>query len=187
MDLKPWKVLKKEDVSPSKWFPVERHEVELPNGNIVDDYYLSSMGDFVMIVPVSKSKEIFFVKQYKHGVGEIVIELPAGFIKPEQSMEGAAVAELEEETGIKVETTDLIKLGKLSNLPTKLLNYSNSFLVKDVEVNSVQNFDENEEIEVLKIPAEEVLEQIKTGKIWMADTIAVLMLAYLQHPDIFSI
>lgn len=81
--VKKWKILEETDISPSPWFPLFKHKVELPNGRIVDDYYLSKMGNVVMILPINKKKEIVFVQQYKHGANDVVIELPAGRIKHE--------------------------------------------------------------------------------------------------------
>ncbi|MFD2147224.1 hypothetical protein [Mucilaginibacter antarcticus] len=38
-EIKKWTVLSEEDVSPSPWFPVIKHTVQLANGNVVDDYF----------------------------------------------------------------------------------------------------------------------------------------------------
>lgn len=48
--MKSWKVLKETDVSPSKWFPVKQHQVELPNGNIVEDYFITTLDNVGMIL-----------------------------------------------------------------------------------------------------------------------------------------
>src|SRR3989344_5360996 len=93
--IKKWKLLKEEDISPSQWFPLFKHKVQLPNGKIVD-YYLSKLGDVSMIVAVTTNKEVVFVRQYKHGAGEIVIELPAGRIRKGNIPEREAIMELEE-------------------------------------------------------------------------------------------
>jgi len=56
--MKKWKIIKEVDVSPSKWFPVLQHTVELPNGKIVDDYFFSPLGNVVMILPITSKNEI---------------------------------------------------------------------------------------------------------------------------------
>lgn len=185
--MKNWKTLNKEDVSPSKWFPVERHEVELANGKIVDDFYISPMGEFVMILPITKQQEIIFVKQYKHGAGEIVLELPAGYLDKGKTLTEMAVIELREETGIDVNESELKPLGKFINLPTKLNNKTHAFLVEGVEITVEQDLDENEDIEVVKIPIAKALAMIVTGEINTADSIAVLYRANLMFKDLFSI
>src|SRR5688572_23001416 len=99
MNHKKWRVINQQDVSPSKWFPVTKEEVELPNGNVID-YYKSKLANVSMIVPITKNKEVIFVKQYKHGIEEVCIEFPAGRIENGKTAPAAAIAELSEETGI---------------------------------------------------------------------------------------
>jgi ADP-ribose pyrophosphatase len=77
-DIKKWLLLDEEDVSPSPWFPVKKHTVQLANGNIVDDYYFSPLGDVVMVLAITTQNEVVLVKQYKHALGEITLELPGG-------------------------------------------------------------------------------------------------------------
>ena len=149
--IKKWQVLKTTDVSPSKWFPIRKDKVKLTNGNVIDDFYTARLGDIVMVLPITRNKEIVFVRQYKHGVGEVLIELPAGFIPTGMTAEAAAVLELEEETGIKVRQSDLINMGKTSLFTTKTDSRVFEFAVKDVEFNSHQHLDPTENIEIMII------------------------------------
>lgn len=184
--MKKWKVLKVEDVSPSKWFPVMQHKVELPDGTIIDDYFISPMGNVVMILPITTQNEIVLVKQYKHALGEVVIELPAGFQQKGKSLEESALAELEEEVGIKTTSDNLIFLGKTANNPTKTTHVTYCYIATNLDFNSKQNLEITEDIEVLKLPPQEVLRMIHNGEIWVADSIANIMKAFFQYPDIFK-
>lgn len=47
---KKWKVLSEKDVLPSKWFPMKHHTVELASGVVVDDYFISPLGDVAMVI-----------------------------------------------------------------------------------------------------------------------------------------
>ncbi len=184
--MKKWKILKKEDVSPSKWFPVIQHKVELPNGSIIDDYFISPMGNVVMVLPVTTKNEIVLVKQYKHALGEILIELPAGFQQDGKSLEESALAELEEEVGIKTSNDNLVFLGKTANNPTKTTHVTYCYIAKDLEFNSKQNLDVTEDIEILKVYPTEVLKMVKDGEIWVADSIVNIVKAFFKYPDIFK-
>ncbi len=175
-----------EDVSPSRWFPVERHVVELPDGTIVDDYFISPLGDVVMVLPVTCDNEFVLVRQYKHAIGEIVIELPAGFQQAGKSLEETAVAELEEECGIKTAVSSLIFFGKVANNPTKTTHVTYCYLVRDAEFNSVQNLEPTEEIELLTVTPQQALTMIKNGDIWVGDSIVTIMKAFLHFPDLFA-
>jgi len=184
--MKKWKILKKEDVSPSKWFPVIQHKVELPDGMIIDDYFVSPIGNVVMILPVTTKNEIVLVKQYKHALGEILIELPAGFQQEGKSLEESALAELEEEVGIKTTADNLIFLGKTANNPTKTTHVTYCYIATNLNFNSKQNLEITEDIEILKVSPKKVLEMVKRGEIWVADTIVNIVKAYFKYPDIFK-
>lgn len=184
--MKKWKIIKEIDVSPSKWFPVLQHSVELPNGKIVDDYFISPMGNVAMVLPITKNNEIVLTKQYKHALGEILVELPAGFQQKGKSLEESALAELEEELGIKTTADNLIFLGKTANNPTKTTHVTHCYLAKNLEFNSQQNLDETEEIEIIKISPKKALEMVRSGEIWVADSVANIARAFFQYPEIFK-
>lgn len=186
MTLKKWKVLDKENVSPSKWFPIEKHKVRLPDGSVVDDYFVSPLGNVSMVLPITKNKEIYLVKQYKHGLGEIVIELPAGFQQKGKTLQQSAIAELEEEIGAVVLEENLYSLGKIANVPTKIMNITYGFLAQEVELTSDQKLEVTENIEILKIKANKVLEMVKNEEIWVTDSVVFITRAYFQFPKLFK-
>ncbi len=184
--MQKWKILNEIDVSPSKWFPIKKHEIELPNGEIINDYFITTLGKVAMILPITTENEIVFVKQYKHGVGEILIELPAGFQQKDKTIEESALAELEEETGIKTQIENLVPIGKMSNTPTKSTHVTYGFLAANLEFNSIQSFDSTEEIELLKKSPAETIEMVKNGEIWTGDSVGLIMKAYLMFPELFN-
>ncbi len=184
--IEKWKLIEEEDVSPSKWFPVMRHTVETHHNNIIDDFYIAPFGNVVMVLPITVDSEVIFVRQYKHGAGEILIELPAGFQQKDKTIEDSALAELEEETGIKTTVDNLVSLGKLCNNPTKTTHITHGFLATGLTFNSRQNFDTTENIELVKIAPNDILPMIASGQIWVGDTVAFIMKAYLLFPDIFK-
>jgi ADP-ribose pyrophosphatase YjhB (NUDIX family) len=184
--MKKWQILKQTDVSPSKWFPISRHTVQLPNGTVLDDFFLSPMGDVAMVLAVTTEGEIVLVRQYKHGVGEVTLELPGGFRQAGKSIEDSALAELEEETGIRTTPESLRFLGRAGNVPTKMNLVTHCFLAEHVEFNSVQKLDETEAIEVMCFAPRKVLEMVKDGEIWTADTVTAISLALLRHPQLFA-
>jgi ADP-ribose pyrophosphatase len=184
--MKKWKTIKTEDVSPSKWFPIERHTVELPNGKIVDDYFMSSLGNVVMIVPVTVNNEIILVKQYKHAADEILIELPAGYQQKNKTLEESALAELEEETGIRTTPGNLILLSKTVTNPTKIASTTYCYLARNLEFNSKQKFDETEDIEIVKVSAKKALDMVLSGEIWVADSVVNILKASITYPELFK-
>jgi ADP-ribose pyrophosphatase YjhB (NUDIX family) len=184
--MEKWKIIKETDVSPSKWFPVLQHTVKLPDGKIIDDYFISPMGNVAMVLPITSKNEIVLVRQYKHALGEILTELPAGFQQKGKTLEESALAELEEEVGIKTTVDNLIFLGKTANNPTKTTHVTYCYLARNLEFNSKQNFDATENIEIIKVPPLEALEMVKNGEIWVADSAVNILRAFFQAPDIFK-
>ena len=184
--MEKWKIIKEIDVSPSKWFPVLQHTVELPNGTIIDDYFISPMGNVVMVLPITSKNEIVLVKQYKHALGEIVIELPAGFQQKGKTLKESALAELEEEIGVKTTADNLLFLGKTANNPTKTTHVTYCYLAKNLEFNFQQNFEVTEDIEIIKVSPLQALEMVKKGEIWVADSVVNITRAFFQFPDIFK-
>lgn len=181
-----WEILEEEDVSPSKWYPIKKHKVKLPNGNIIDDYFVSNFGNISLILPILANGDMVFVKQYKHGLGRFVIELPAGMQQDQKTIEESAIAELEEETGISTTVENLTPLGKICQNPTKSFVITHGFLATDLLFNSEQKLDETEEIEIIVISPSVVLEMIISGEIWVADTVSMILKAQLSYPEIFA-
>jgi len=183
--IKKWKVLEREDISPSKWFPLEKQKVQLPSGTLLDDYYIGRLGNVAMIIPITSEGDITFVRQYKNGIGEIALELPAGYIEKGQTPLEAAQAELSQETGI--ETPGIEYLGELWTSPTKIDTKVFGFMVGDAVITSGQNLDETEEIEIIRISIKKELDQcILNGEINCSDTLALIHLAKIKYPQIFT-
>jgi ADP-ribose pyrophosphatase len=186
-DIQKWKVLEEEDVSPSPWFPILRHTVQLQNGQIVDDYFFAPLGDVVILVALNSKHELILVKQYKHGTAEILIELPGGMQQSGVSIIQSALNELVEETGIKARAEQLIPLGKLANNPTKTRQIVYGFILFDAEITAAQKLDSTEMINVITVPAPQVLQMVKDGEIWTVDSSAFILKAALMYPDVFGV
>ena len=97
--MKNWKIIEKEDVSPSRWFPVERHTVEVTDGSIVDDYYIAHLNPGAFVVPFDSDGNIILVREYAHALGRFVLKLPTGSVAVLDSPEEAIRKELKEELG----------------------------------------------------------------------------------------
>lgn len=172
--MKKWQTISSELAFDNKWFKVQKDAVKLPNGKILDDFYLWKEHNVAQIVAITSDNKIVLVRQYKHGAGDILIECPAGFVDENEDFETAAKRELLEETGY---IANKIKyLGKYIHNPTKSLGIVKSYLARDL-IKSKQSLDEDEEIEVLEIPINEVVQMINKGQIWTSGTISSIFLA----------
>lgn len=173
---KHWKVLKSELVFDEKWYTLRRDEVELPNGKVMDDYYVSVRPDVVLTFPVTEDGKVIFVRQYKHAAAGVFIELPGGVIDAhENHPEEAARREMLEETGYTSDDMEL--LAEVIDNPTKDTNKIYFYLARNAYKIAEQNLDESENIEVLEVPLSEVERMVLSGEICVSGSIALCLLA----------
>ena len=56
-----------------------------PDGTVIDPYYVREHAGFAVVFAVTPNDEVVFARQYKHGFGDFVLELPAGAIEVGES------------------------------------------------------------------------------------------------------
>lgn len=174
--IKKWKILQSKFVIDNKWVKIRQDEVELPNGQVIDDFFVVVRPDIALVFPVTEKQEIVFVRQYRHATGEILLELPAGSFNPKlESPEVAARRELAEETGYVADR--MFKLATLYDNPIKDTNSIHLFIAENVRFSGQQKLDLTEDIEVLLIPLPEVMGKITAGEIAVSGTLAATFLA----------
>ena len=81
--LEKWTILQSEIALNHPWCKVRRDKIKLPDGKIIDDYFVNIRPDVAIILPITNNQEIVFVKQYRHAISDFFIELPAGGFNPE--------------------------------------------------------------------------------------------------------
>ena len=174
-NLRKWQILNSQMILNHRWCQIRQDKIKLPNGKIIDDFFVAIKPDIAMVLPITHNQEIIFVRQYRHAVGEFFLELPAGlFDSQQEDAEAAAMRELQEETGYVAQ--EVQKIATLYDKPSKDTNQIHLFLAKNVIKIGEQNLDITEEIEVVLIPMESVLDQVCQGRISVAGTIAALFL-----------
>ena len=144
----------------NQWCKVRQDGVQLTNGKIIKDYFINVRPDIVLVLPLTKDRKIIFVRQYRHGIGEILLELPAGRFDPQQENSlSAAKRELEEEIGYVA--SQFTKLATLYDNPVKDTNKIHLFVAHNVAPIGKQKLDITEEIEIVLVPVDEVNAKIK--------------------------
>jgi 8-oxo-dGTP pyrophosphatase MutT (NUDIX family) len=103
----PYETLHSETVYHGGAFNVRRDEIRLPDGKAAQLDIVDHVGA-VTLVPVDDQNRVWFVRQYRHAAGEMLLELPAGMIEPGESPEDCARREIREETGLAARQIELI-------------------------------------------------------------------------------
>ena len=150
---------------------VYKDDIELPNGNPAVREYIKHQGA-VCVVPVTDKMEIVAVKQYRYPIGRVTIEIPAGKLdKGEEPLE-AAKRELSEETG--VECADIEYMGALYPSVAYTDEIIHIYLAKNL-VYGEAHTDEDEFLNVEKIPLTTFVEMVMNGEIQDSKTMAAIL------------
>ena len=176
MSITPWKVLESTYIRPR--FRIDK--CKLPNGNMLDATVIE-FSAWANILALTKNNEAVLIRQYRHGVREILWEIPGGVVEADEDPLGGVQRELLEETGYTA--AKFIQVGKLFPNPAFQTNSMYCYLALDAELVTTQNLDDGEDIEVHLIPLDELFAMTKRGEFPHALQVAALFqaFAYLER------
>ncbi len=187
--IQKWNVIKREYVMKTPWLNVRRDTCELPDGSVIDDYYVVERTDVVAIIGITEDQQIVMNYQYKHGIGEVVYEIPSGMIDEGETPEAAARRELQEETGYQVEG-EVIHLADMITSPSSESNRFSVFLVPHVVPGGKKMDHPRETIINELLPITQIAARIQDGSINNVWSVSALhhALTYLHHhhPELFQ-
>ena len=152
--------------------------VLLPNGKTATREVVEHPGG-VCVAALTDDDELLFVRQWRYPYGEETLEIPAGKrdSKDEDPLE-CGKRELQEETGATAQR--FIDLQPLYPTPGYINEIIYCYLATGLNFGE-QNTDEDEFLEVKKIPIEKAVEMILNGEIKDAKTqTAILKLKLLK-------
>lgn len=127
------------------------------------NFYRFDFPSWVNIVALTENKEMVLIRQYRFGTGKEELEIPGGAIEEGEAPLEAGLRELLEETGYSGEKGRII--GKVCPNPALQHNSCYTVLVENVRQTAAPNPDEMEDIEVLIMPVDNVLANVKDGTI----------------------
>ena len=128
----------------------------------------------VAVVPVNGEGEVILVRQPRHAAGQTLLEIPAGKLEDGEEPVECARRELQEETGFVADRLE--KLFSCYSSPGFTNELLHIFLAAGLTYTET-NPDDDEEIEIVKMPLNEAIEMIWNGGIRDAKSIAGLLAA----------
>src|SRR5882724_12709101 len=127
-----------------------------------------------VIVPAFDDGTIGLVRQYRHPAVKYLLELPAGSLNDKERPEEGAARELEEELGLVAGKIE--KLAEFFVSPGFCEEKMWLYLATDLTV-TAQRLEDDEILEIVRLPIDRALQMITDGEIEDAKTIIGLMLA----------
>ena len=178
MDLQE-KTLSSERLYDGKIIRLRRDVIELPDGKQSVREVVEHNGG-AGVAAVDERGDVWLVRQYRYPFSEVTLEVPAGKLEAGEDPGLAIVRELKEETGFTADCVEFLGV----NYPTpgycaeKLYLYLATGLHR-----GEQQLDEDEYLDVVRLPLGEAIEMVYANEIKDSKTVAALLLARKRLRD----
>jgi 8-oxo-dGTP pyrophosphatase MutT (NUDIX family) len=169
----PFELIRSETLLQGRAFKVRRDVLKTPDGRETK-LDIVEHGGSIVLVPIDEEGNLLFVRQYRHAAGGELLELPAGTRNGDEPFEDCAAREVREETGL--EAGRLQRVGGFYLAPGYSTEFMAVFLATELKDNPLQA-DEDEFLQVEKIPVKNATELFERGEILDAKSLAAWLLA----------
>ena len=145
-------------------------EITLPQGGTTLREVVRHPGAIV-VAAVDHEDQVYLVRQYRHAIGQYLLELPAGCLEPGEEPLLAAQRELREEVGLVAQ--EWVYLGAFYSTPGFVNEVLHAYLARGLgEV--PRDPDDDEDISVIRYPLSRLLDHLED--VPDAKTMATLLL-----------
>jgi len=172
-----WQRINSKLVHQNPWWQVYKDKVIRPDGS-QSYFYWDNAPSFVVVLPITKTGEIYLVGQQRYVLNQYSWEVPEGGIEKTETPLQAAKRELWEETGLRAKKFKLLTKWYNSN------GHSNQqawlYLAQDLSLNKTKELgaEPGEILKRKKVSLVELKKMIKLGKI--DDGPTILAFGYYQ-------
>ncbi len=157
-----WKTIDSHYLLKDTWATIRVDTCTKPDGVVVTPYYVYEFPNWVTALAFTKDGRIILERQYRHALGETIVEIPGGCVDTsDKDFEAAIARELLEETGYQFSRFEY--LGKTSCNPSTNTNLMHMFIAYDGELVQEQHLDLGEDLEILFVTLEELLDLLEKG------------------------
>ena len=128
----------------------------------------------IALIALDEAGCVLLVKQYRHAVRAITLEIPAGILEAGEEPPAAAQRELREETGYRAGRLD--RLGGIFTAPGFSTEYIHFFLATQLAPDRLA-MDDDEVIDLMRVPLTDAINLIQSGQIDDGKSVSGLLLA----------
>ena len=182
MPPKKWDILSTREDRSFRFFSIRTDHARSPRTGDSYDFIALEAPTWVNVIPVTPENDIVLVRQYRHGIRDITLEIPGGLLENSDSPEKTAARELQEETGYV--SDDIVNLGWVYPNPAIQNNRCYTCLARNAIPAGRQNQDDKEDIEVVLRPLGDVPAMIRSGEINHGLIIAAFQLYFLLEGNL---
>lgn len=163
--MKLWKTLSKQVVfEQAPWVKLEEHQIELPDGKVLEKWVWIDTPDFVIVVAVDEGERFLVFEQTKYASPGVTLAPVGGYIQPGEEALAAAKRELLEETGCVAE--EWISLGSFMTDANRGNGNGYYFLAKKSrKTDQITLSDDLEEQRLLSFSAAELQEALDQNRV----------------------
>jgi len=154
-------------------FRLRKERFESRHTGKVHDYFVLDLADAVHVVALTPDGEVLLVRQFRAGSGRDSLEIPGGLVDPGEDPCTAGARELLEETGYAGDPPVL--LGTLWSNPSLLTSRISTIVVRNARLVAEPDPDQDEELTIDRVPADEIPRMIREGQIDHALVVAGLL------------
>lgn len=174
--LGPWSVTASRHVLRDRWISVRADDCLTAEGARVAPFYVLEYPDWVQVVAIDTADRLILIRQYRHGSGEVILELPCGGMEAtDADPVAAARRELVEETGYGGGEWRLVGSGRPN--AANQANRSHVILATGVMLVGVPVEEPSERVEVVRLIVAEAVELALTGGLPQVLHVAALAMA----------
>lgn len=173
-----WRRLGSEQLADCRVFKVRRDRSADPRDGREHDFFVIEAPDWINVVPVTDDGRVVLIEQYRHGTGELSLEIPGGMVDPGESPEETAARELLEETGYG--GGELTLVGKTRPNPAIQNNWLHTYVARGVRLRAEPVFHGTEQTVVRLVAFEEIPRLIREGAVTHSLVVAAFHLLWLS-------
>lgn len=176
----PWETLSSEVAYRNRWVGVVVDGVRLPNGATYQYTRLEPAGIGVGVIGMNAAGELLLEREYRHGVGAVIWQIPGGLAAAGEDLQPAGLRELLEETGYAPATITpqtVRYLGSVWDNPAMGVGQSHIYLARGLVPTGAPHRDDGEFVTLHWVQPDWLKRAVRSGEI--KDRVVIAALAYL--------